>query len=188
MHKTILKHQCSTIFYLISLSLFRTRNLIRNAIEKNDFLNNYMDTDRKEMVIDAMEMMRFQANDYIINENDEGSEIYVSDEGEFDVIKQGKVIGQFGGETIFGELAILYNAKRFASIRAVTAAKVWKIDRDKFRKIMVISGSKEREENLNFLRSAPFLNDLSEDVLSKVVDLLQRVCKNKQRDLSFCVF
>uniref|UniRef100_A0A1I8NZJ0 cGMP-dependent protein kinase n=1 Tax=Stomoxys calcitrans TaxID=35570 RepID=A0A1I8NZJ0_STOCA len=152
----------------------KTRNLIRKAIEKNDFLNNYMDKERKEMVIDAMEMLHFKQNDFIINEDDEGSEIYVSEEGKFDVIKQDKVIGQFGGETVFGELAILYNAKRFASIRAVTNAKVWKIDRDKFRKIMVISGSKEREENLHFLRSAPFLNDLSEEVLSKVVDLLQR--------------
>lgn len=136
------------------------------------------------MVVNAMDMLHFLKNDYIIHENDEGSEIYVSEEGTFDVIKQGKIIGQFGGETVFGELAILYNAKRFASIRAVTDAKVWKIDRDKFRKIMVISGSKEREENLNFLRSAPFLNDLSEDVLDKVVDLLQRVSKENRRKLS----
>lgn len=136
------------------------------------------------MVVNAMDMLHFLKNDYIINENDEGSEIYVSEEGTFDVIKQGKIIGQFGGETVFGELAILYNAKRFASIRAVTDAKVWKIDRDKFRKIMVISGSKEREENLNFLRSAPFLNDLSEDVLDKVVDLLQRVSTESRRKLS----
>lgn len=136
------------------------------------------------MVVNAMDMLHFLKNDYIIHENDEGSEIYVSEEGTFDVIKQGKIIGQFGGETVFGELAILYNAKRFASIRAVTDAKVWKIDRDKFRKIMVISGSKEREENLNFLRSAPFLNDLSEDVLDKVVDLLQRVSTESRRKLS----
>ncbi|XP_037822242.1 cGMP-dependent protein kinase 1 isoform X1 [Lucilia sericata] len=152
----------------------KSRNLIRTAIEKNDFLNNYMDKERKEMVIDAMELVHFKQNSFIINENDEGSEIYVSEEGSFDVIKQGQLIGNFGPCTVFGELAILYNAKRFASIRAATNASVWKIDRDKFRKIMVISGSKEREENLNFLRSAPFLNDLGEDVLGKVVDLLQR--------------
>lgn len=134
-----------------------------------------MDKERKEMVIDAMEMVCFKQNSFIIKENDEGSEIYVSEEGKFEVIKQGKLIGSFGPCTVFGELAILYNAKRFASIRAATNCCVWKIDRDKFRKIMVISGSKEREENLNFLRSAPFLNDLGEDVLGKVVDLLQRV-------------
>lgn len=40
---------------------------------------------------------------------------------------------------------------------------------------MQISGSKEREENLQFLRSAPFLQELEESLLNKVVDLLQRV-------------
>uniref|UniRef100_A0A1A9WKE2 cGMP-dependent protein kinase n=1 Tax=Glossina brevipalpis TaxID=37001 RepID=A0A1A9WKE2_9MUSC len=151
-----------------------TRNLIRLAIEKNDFLNNYMDKERKEMVIDAMELIHITKNSFIINENEEGSEIYVSEEGQFDVIKNGQIIGSFGPATVFGELAILYNAQRFASVRAASDAIVWKIDRDKFRKIMVISGSKEREENLSFLRSAPFLNDLSEEVLDKVVDLLRR--------------
>lgn len=151
-----------------------TRNLIRLAIEKNDFLNNYMDKERKEMVIDAMELRHIKKNSFIINENEEGSEIYVSEEGQFDVIKSGQIIGGFGPATVFGELAILYNAQRFASVRAASNAIVWKIDRDKFRQIMVISGSKEREENLSFLRSAPFLNDLSEEVLDKVVDLLRR--------------
>uniref|UniRef100_A0A1A9UPM3 cGMP-dependent protein kinase n=1 Tax=Glossina austeni TaxID=7395 RepID=A0A1A9UPM3_GLOAU len=151
-----------------------TRNLIRLAIEKNDFLNNYMDKERKEMVIDAMELRHIKKNSFIINENEEGSEIYVSEEGQFDVIKSGQIIGSFGPATVFGELAILYNAQRFASVRAASNAIVWKIDRDKFRQIMVISGSKEREENLSFLRSAPFLNDLSEEVLDKVVDLLRR--------------
>lgn len=94
-----------------------TRNLIRLAIEKNDFLNNYMDKERKEMVIDAMELRHIKKNSFIINENEEGSEIYVSEEGQFDVIKSGQIIGSFGPATVFGELAILYNAQRFASVR-----------------------------------------------------------------------
>lgn len=42
---------------------------------------------------------------------------------------------------------------------------------------MQISGSREREENLQFLRSAPFLQELEESLLCKVVDLLQRVSR-----------
>nr|XP_014086564.1 cGMP-dependent protein kinase 1 isoform X1 [Bactrocera oleae]XP_036215792.1 cGMP-dependent protein kinase 1 isoform X1 [Bactrocera oleae]XP_036215793.1 cGMP-dependent protein kinase 1 isoform X1 [Bactrocera oleae] len=151
-----------------------TRNLIRKAIERNDFLNNYMDKERKEMVIDAMAPTFYKKDSYIIHENDEGSEIYVSETGYFDVIKGGKVVGSFGPTTLFGELAILYNANRLASVRATTNARVWKITRETFRQIMVLSESKERDENLTFLRAAPFLNDLSDDVLNKVVDLLQR--------------
>lgn len=40
---------------------------------------------------------------------------------------------------------------------------------------MQISGSREREENLQFLRSAPFLQEFDQSLLLKVVDLLQRV-------------
>lgn len=153
----------------------RTRKLIRMAIEGNDFLNNYMDSERKELVIDAMEPASYEKDSFIIREDEEGSEIYVSDEGVFDVIKNNEIINTFGTGMLFGELAILYNAKRFASIKASTKAKVWKIDRTKFRTIMVIFGNKEREENLNFLRSVSLLRDLPEDVLLKVVDLLKRV-------------
>ncbi|XP_067621281.1 cGMP-dependent protein kinase 1 [Eurosta solidaginis] len=151
-----------------------TRNLIRKAIERNDFLNNYMDKERKEMVIDAMEPTFYKKDSFIIHQNDEGSEIYVSETGYFEVIKGGKVVGGFGPTTVFGELAILYNANRLASVRATTNARVWKITRETFRQIMVLSESKERDENLTFLRAAPFLNDLSDEVLNKVVDLLQR--------------
>ncbi|XP_064548083.1 cGMP-dependent protein kinase 1 isoform X1 [Drosophila montana] len=151
-----------------------TRNLILNAIERNDFLNNLMDKERKDMVINAMAPASYKKNSYIINEHDEGSEIFVSAEGYYDVIQAGQHVGNFGPATVFGELAILYNAPRKATIKAATDARVWKITRETFRAIMQISGSREREENLQFLRSAPFLQELEESLLTKVVDLLQR--------------
>lgn len=43
--------------------------------------------------------------------------MYVSAEGEFEVIKEGKVLGKMGPGKAFGELAILYNCTRTASIR-----------------------------------------------------------------------
>ena len=46
-----------------------------------------------------------------------GSHLYVSAEGDYEVIKDGKVLGQLGIGKAFGELAILYNCKRTASIR-----------------------------------------------------------------------
>ena len=46
-----------------------------------------------------------------------GSHLYVSAEGDYEVIKDGKVLGQLGIGKAFGELAILYNCRRTASIR-----------------------------------------------------------------------
>lgn len=94
-----------------------TRNLILEAIERNDFLNNLMDKERKDMVINAMAPASYKKDSYIINEHDEGSEFFVSAEGYYDVIQAGKHVGNFGPATVFGELAILYNAPRKATIK-----------------------------------------------------------------------
>ena len=46
-----------------------------------------------------------------------GSHLYVSMDGEYEVIKEGKVLGRMGPGKAFGELAILYNCKRTASVK-----------------------------------------------------------------------
>lgn len=46
-----------------------------------------------------------------------GSHLYVSADGELEVIKEDKVLGVMGPGKAFGELAILYNCRRTASIR-----------------------------------------------------------------------
>ena len=53
----------------------------------------------------------------MIREGDSGSDLYVSSQGEYEVIKDGKVLGKLGTGKAFGELAILYNCKRTASIK-----------------------------------------------------------------------
>lgn len=105
-------------------SIHSTRNLIRTAIERNDFLNNLMDKERKEMVINAMAPSCYKKHSFIIREHEEGSEIYVSAEGQYDVIRAGQLVGNFGPATVFGELAILYNAPRQATIQGNTQHKL----------------------------------------------------------------
>ena len=53
----------------------------------------------------------------MIREGDNGRYLYVSSQGEYEVIKDGKVLGKLGTGKAFGELAILYNCKRTASIK-----------------------------------------------------------------------
>ncbi len=79
---------------------------------------------------------------------DSGSHLYVSGEGEFEVIKEGKVLGRLGVGKAFGELAILYNCKRTASIKAVTDGKIWALERSVFQQIMVSTGLKKTENQV----------------------------------------
>lgn len=152
-----------------------TVELITKAISANDFLSNMMDTERLNVVVKAMVAKEYKANSCIINEGENGNHFYVSADGEFEVVKDGDVKKTFGAGVVFGELAILYKAKRFASIRATTDAKVWSLERKMFQKIMMRTGCQEREQNIAFLSSVAVLKGLSEDVLHKMGDLLKRV-------------
>ena len=48
--------------------------------------------------------------------------------------------------TVFGELAILYNCKRTATVTAKTPTKVWKLERNVFQSIMRTTAKTRREE------------------------------------------
>ena len=97
-----------------------------------------------------------------------GSYLYVAAEGQFDVIKDGRVLGSLGVGKVFGELAILYNCSRTASIRAATDGKVWALERRVFQQVMVSSGLKRMENQMNFLKSVPLFSQLPPNNLTKL--------------------
>ena len=83
---------------------------------ENDFLKNLSSSQVRE-IIDHMTLKKIAAGAHVIREGDAGSHLYVSSVGEYEVIKDGKILGRLGMGKAFGELAILYNCKRTASIK-----------------------------------------------------------------------
>lgn len=151
---------------------FRTKQLIRDALMDNDFLKNLSSGQIRE-VIDFMQVKKIAAGTYVIREGDSGSDLYVSSQGEYEVIKDGKVLGKLGTGKAFGELAILYNCKRTASIKALSPGEVWTLDRGVFQQIMMQTGMKKIEEKLNFLKSVPIFSKMSNDILLRLSDALE---------------
>ncbi|XP_037957773.1 cGMP-dependent protein kinase, isozyme 1 [Teleopsis dalmanni] len=151
---------------------FRSKQLIKEAIMDNDFLKN-IDASQVRELVDSMQPREAKKGEYIIREGAVGAHLYVSAEGEFEVIKNGKVLGVMGPGKAFGELAILYNCTRTASIRVLTDARVWVLDRRVFQHIMMRTGIQRIENSVNFLKSVPLLKNLSEEVLAKIADVLE---------------
>jgi cAMP-dependent protein kinase regulator len=73
----------------------------------------------------------------------------------------------------FGELALLYNAPRAATITAKTEAIAWKLDRDTFNHIVKDAAAKKREKYENFLSSVKILTSLDPYERSKIADALK---------------
>lgn len=127
-----------------------------------------------EELVDAMYQKDFKKGEYIIKEGEFGHTMFVIEEGACELIKDGKVVGnQLGSSTSFGELALLYNCPRTATVRAKTEAKLWAIDRTGFQTIMMRTGMKKQQEHLQFLKSVPELQKIPEASLAKIADVLE---------------
>lgn len=72
------------------------------------------------------------SGDVIIFEGDEGREIYIVREGTLDVIKNGVKIGELSEGDTFGEMAIIDNQTRSATVRATTDVVLSKLSYKEF--------------------------------------------------------
>ncbi|XP_063703032.1 cGMP-dependent protein kinase, isozyme 1 isoform X2 [Culicoides brevitarsis] len=151
---------------------FRSKQLIKDAIMDNDFLKHIDSLQIRELV-ESMFSREFSTGDYVIREGEAGAHLFVSAEGEFEVIKNGTSLGKIGPGKAFGELAILYNCTRTATIRALTNSRVWVLDRRIFQHLMMRTGIQRMQENTAFLKSVPLLKNLNNDVLTKIADVLE---------------
>uniref|UniRef100_A0A672MY11 cGMP-dependent protein kinase n=1 Tax=Sinocyclocheilus grahami TaxID=75366 RepID=A0A672MY11_SINGR len=127
-----------------------TKKLINEAIMNNDFLKKLEPQHTREMV-DCMYEKIYVAEQLVIQEGEPGNYLYVLAEGLFEVIQNGKLHGQMCPGTTFGELAILYNCKRTATVKAVTQSHIWALDRQTFQTIMMRSIQARHEEYFSFL-------------------------------------
>lgn len=94
-----------------------SEELIKSAIKGNEFLKEGLDSKEKiQAVVNAMYLKNMPADSYVIKEGEPGSHLYVCAKGSFDVFKGMKKVNTLGPGKVFGELALLYNSKRNATI------------------------------------------------------------------------
>uniref|UniRef100_A0A8C0F5Y2 cGMP-dependent protein kinase n=1 Tax=Bubo bubo TaxID=30461 RepID=A0A8C0F5Y2_BUBBB len=148
------------------------KKLITDALNKNQFLKRLEPHQIRDMV-ECMYERTFQQESYVIRQGEPGNHIFVLKEGSLEVFQQNKLLSSIPAWTAFGELAILYNCTRTASVKAITNVKTWALDREVFQNIMRVTAQTRQEQYRNFLRSVSLLKNLPEDKLAKIMDCLE---------------
>uniref|UniRef100_A0A3B3ZNU7 cGMP-dependent protein kinase n=1 Tax=Periophthalmus magnuspinnatus TaxID=409849 RepID=A0A3B3ZNU7_9GOBI len=149
-----------------------SKELIKEAIKDNDFMSN-LEASQIQEIVDCMYPVEYAKHSLIIKEGDVGSLVYVLADGRVEVLKENALLGEMSAGKVFGELAILYDCTRTATVKAVTDVKLWAIDRQCFQTIMMRTGLIKQTEYMELLKSVPTFHDLQEDILSKMVDILE---------------
>ncbi|XP_051897035.1 cGMP-dependent protein kinase 1-like isoform X2 [Pristis pectinata] len=155
-----------------SEKLDRSKDLIKDAFLENDFMKN-LEMSQIQEIVDCMYPVEYTKDSCIIKEGDVGSMVYVMEEGKVEVTKEDVKLCTMAPGKVFGELAILYNCTRTATVKALTNIKLWAIDRQCFQTIMMRTGLIKHIEHMELLRSVPSFQDLQEEVISKLADVLE---------------
>jgi cAMP-dependent protein kinase regulator len=98
----------------------------------------------------------------IIKQGEVGDFYYIIDEGhcEIFVASVGKVLDVKEGDT-FGELALMYDAPRAATVIAASNVVTWALDQTTFKKTLKDSTIKKRSMLQDFLKDVPILKLLT---------------------------
>lgn len=140
------------------------------------FLFRDLDEEQYRDVIDAMVEKRANKDEHVIEQGAVGDYFYIVEQGHLDCYIQGRKITHYGAGGSFGELALMYNAPRAATIVATTHDTVlWALDRITFRTILMENTSRRRRLYESFLRDMPLLRSLEPYERHKIADALESV-------------
>jgi cAMP-dependent protein kinase regulator len=158
---------------------------LKKAVAGN-FLFSHLDDEQSEQVLGALQEKPIPAKGIkVIQQGDVGDYFYIVESGSFDVFvnKSGKLesgpdgigtkVASCGPGTSFGELALMYNAPRAATVVSTESSMLWALDRVTFRRILMDSAFQRRRMYENFLEEVPLLISLKPYERSKIADALE---------------
>lgn len=150
------------------------RILIEASVAHN-FLFASISQENLKVMVDVMESKPVKTEDTIITEGDMGDFFYVVERGTFEITVNGVNVGVVGPGGSFGELALLYDSPRAATIKASSPGQLWALDRNTFRRIIACNTSQQYAGCKSTLQRVPLLESLTEDQLDKLAEAIQEV-------------
>lgn len=131
-----------------------------------------------DAIIDAMFEVGTKVDEDIITQGDVGDNFYVVNSGEYQVYLKQKgdaPVHTYLSGTAFGELALMYNCPRAATIKCSVAGVLWGLDQETFRDIMMAANKEQHETNAQFLKSVSILAPLTDEQRDALCTTLEEV-------------
>ena len=145
------------------------------AFTKQSKLFEFLDPPGRKRMLDISQRLAFAANDVVVKEGDPGDSFYVITKGsvavtvdDFGTQRQVAVLGR---GSFFGEMAVITNQPRSATVTAVADLEVFRFDKapvelilkdyPKVREILARLGLKRSEDTLEKMMS--FTGDVDPD-------------------------
>jgi len=154
---------------------------IKDAVLRNDKLQvlfGHLSADAINRVVGAFFYKQVEEGEIVIQQGADGDFFYIVYSGFYDIFVQRQAdleadwVMRAEPGTVFGELALMYNVPRAATVRSATQGGLWCLDRESFQMMLVTSENSKSREYVGFLANVALLSGLTAYELSTVSDLL----------------
>eukprot|EP01055_Gregarina_sp_Pseudo9_P001356 Gregarina_sp_Pseudo_9__1355@NODE_1907_length_1263_cov_40_370915_g1768_i0_p1_GENE_NODE_1907_length_1263_cov_40_370915_g1768_i0NODE_1907_length_1263_cov_40_370915_g1768_i0_p1_ORF_typecomplete_len309_score55_38cNMP_binding/PF00027_29/6_9e23cNMP_binding/PF00027_29/2_2e18Cupin_2/PF07883_11/6_1e02Cupin_2/PF07883_11/1_6_NODE_1907_length_1263_cov_40_370915_g1768_i02761202 len=153
------------------------RSQILACFDRTSILFGHLDHAERNRVADATFRIEVLPGQCLIEQGAEGDNFYIVESGKFDILvardghEPAKVNEAVAGEC-FGELALLYNSPRAATVKAVAHSVVWALDRDTFQLMLVTAENTKKKTYEDFLENVQIFRGLNKYERVRLSDML----------------
>lgn len=154
---------------------------ISMAIHRHSVLTDLTEGSR-DVIISHMQHYQLDANEIVFEQGAEGSHFFVVGSGALEVLVNTTRVNVLKSGDSFGELALLHDVPRSATVRTLEKSDLWGLDRVTFREAVKQINVRNYKENRAFLDSVPIFAYLTSQEKDKLLGALstQRFFPGKQ--------
>jgi len=149
---------------------------IRAGLAKNEIFSMCTD-DQLDFLVKGFTELGVETGEVVISQGEPGDHFYVVASGKFVASleqKSNAIVAEYGEGDSFGELALLYNSPRAATVTCKEGGRVWALERKRFRYVMVTSGAQNLTEKAEkFLKSVSILSVLTDEQRASLAHSLE---------------
>jgi CRP-like cAMP-binding protein len=152
-------------------------DLLSNIVFSN-ILFNGLNLEEGEAIISAFFKINAEKGTDVIRQHEMGDNFYIVESGELAISVKNRSgvkshIGDIIAGSSFGELALMYNTPRAATITAKSDCVLWALDRTTYRSICQYHQQVRREKHIEFLVKVKILEKLSSQEIKLLADSLE---------------
>jgi protein kinase A len=147
---------------------------LKKVLSEN-FIFRGLNKEEIMLVIDAMHRYKFDTEEVIIQQGDTGDYFYVIKEGRVKFFVDGRQVGEASNGVSFGELALLYNSPRAATVIAATDCYTYRLDQHTFRTLLAKRQNQEEKNRVALLRHVEIFKDIEAHTISKIAEAMTQL-------------
>ena len=139
----------------------KQKNFLESALSKNFFMYDELSKESQVDMVNAMQLRKISANTVLINQGEQGDNMYVVASGTFTVHVNSSHVKDVGVSDVIGELALIYQAPRAATVMCGSQnGSVWALDRKVFRNLIAQVAAQAAGEKAEMLSKVSLLESL----------------------------